>query len=97
MRIKISITILLFLIITIISCTSREENLRNKAKDYIEKIEKFKIENDRLPRSLSEIGIDETLEGPIFYQKRDSSEYILWYGTILGESETYYSTNKKWE
>jgi hypothetical protein len=33
----------------------------------------------------------------LFYSKWDSVNYLVWYGTDLGESMTYYSDSKKWE
>ena len=33
----------------------------------------------------------------VFYRKIGPDEYSVWFGTALGESETYNSRSKKWE
>jgi hypothetical protein len=33
----------------------------------------------------------------VFYRKIGDNEYYVWFGTTLGESETYDSRIKKWE
>jgi len=76
---------------------SRDQKLIRKGNEIVKEIDSFVGKNGRLPSSISEIGIREELEGPIYYELKDSSEYILWFGTDLGESTTYYSTKKKWE
>ncbi len=68
-----------------------------KGNKLIEKIELFKKENGKLPESLTELRIKEKEEGPLYYSKLDSIKYIVWFGTELGESKTYYSHSKKWE
>ncbi len=76
---------------------TRENKLIKKGNKLIERIEKFKQERGSLPNSLTEIGIEETESGPLYYQKEDSLNYIIFFGTSLGESKTYYSNIKKWK
>ena len=72
------------------------DSRRAKADVVIGKIEAFQKANGRLPESLSEVGITKKEEGPVYYQKKNSSSYEIWYGTSLGESETYDSTKGSW-
>jgi hypothetical protein len=69
--------------------------LLEKGNTVIEKIENFKSRNGYLPSNL--LDIKETEEGPIFYERKDSLNYIVYFGTSLGESMIYYSDSKKWE
>ena len=71
------------------------EKLR-RGNEIIAKVEKFRIEKGRLPNSLSEIGVVETESGPIYYEKKSETKYIVWFGKELGESATYDSDTKKW-
>jgi hypothetical protein len=87
--------LLLFCFFT--SCNDRERRLIKKGNDLVNKVELYKKNKGKLPASLSDLGIKETEEGPLYYQKRDSLGYKIWFGTSLGESETYYSDSKKWE
>jgi hypothetical protein len=77
---------------------SREERLVKKGDLIVVGIEKFRNEFRKFPHSMEELGIKEE-EGvdALYYQKRDSNNYILWFGTTLGESVTYYSDSKTWE
>jgi len=63
----------------------------------IAKVNEFRQQKGRLPSSLSEIGTDETESGPIYYERRGDTRYIVWYGTRLGESVTYDSDVGRWE
>jgi hypothetical protein len=47
---------------------------------------------------LEDVGLKEELGvDALYYQKKDSINYILSFGTILGESKIYYSDTKTWE
>ena len=67
-----------------------------QANETIAKVEKFRNEKGRLPNNLSEIGIVETESGPVYYEKKSETKYIIWFGKELGESATYDSETKKW-
>lgn len=70
---------LYFLIaLTIIgSCHDRSEKLSSQGNDIVRLIDEYRISNGNLPSSLEELGKDQTLNGPVFYEKRDSVNYIL--------------------
>lgn len=87
------------LLIFTLSCTNpfRENHLIEKGNQVVIQIEIFKRSNGRLPESLSEIGQEEKLEGPIYYRKETDTKYILWFGAELGESITYNSDTNTWE
>lgn len=76
---------------------SREDILKKRGDELIEKIEKYKFEQGVLPDNLAAIGVNETDDFPLYYQKYDSLNYIIWFGTSLGESITYFSDSKRWE
>lgn len=66
-------------------------------EEIIKAIENFRDKTDRLPKSLTEVGIAESEEGPIYYRQRSETRYELWYGAELGESVTYDSERKSWQ
>ena len=61
------------------------------------KIKEYEKREGHIPNSLLDIGIVEHEEMPLYYDKRDSTTFILWFGTSLGASKTYYSDSNKWE
>lgn len=80
-----------------VGCQSRKDALMKKGNVLIEQIESFKKTNGILPNSLKDLKIEEKLEGPLYYEKKDSISYIVWFGLELGESIKYNSIQKKWE
>lgn len=91
MKFKMILAVALF----IFACNSNEK-LR-QGNEIVAKIEKFRSEKSKLPNSLSEIGIAETESGPIYYEKKSETRYILWFGKELGESKIYDSETKNWK
>ena len=75
----------------------RNNSLINTGNQIVTKIQAYKNEHSRFPSSLKDLGIEEKLEGPIYYQKESESKYILWFGDGLGESVTYDSESNKWQ
>lgn len=80
-----------------ISCSGTIRAKEAEGTKIIEKIENFRIEKARLPKSLTEIGIVESEEGPVYYKQISDGHYQLWYGAALGESVTYDSDRKTWK
>ena len=76
---------------------SREKGLISDGNIIIEKIEKYKNQNKKLPESMKEIGLDVKEDGPIYYNKFDSNEYIISFGYGVGESINYNSKTGKWD
>ena len=89
--------LILTLVYTFVLRSNRETILLKQSNDVIEKVDDFKSKKGHLPLSLEDIGIKETVEGPIFYTRLDSLNYAVYFGTSLGESKIYYSDSKKWE
>jgi hypothetical protein len=88
------------LLITIgVGCTNHPNDaaLLAQGNVLVDKIERYNKEHNQLPESLADIGIKETMEGPLYYEKKDSLSYIVWFGQTFGESKTYYSATKRWE
>ena len=66
-----SIVFALLLLCTF-SCTDYKEDLKEKGNVIIAEVEAFKKKEGRLPNSLSELGYEERLDGPLYYIKEDS-------------------------
>lgn len=93
---KIFNTLLFNILLLAVSCTSK--NIK-EANQIIHKVEEYRKLENRLPDNLNAIGIKETEEGPVFYKKIDSLNYIVWIqaNSSVGDSKIYYSDSKKWE
>jgi hypothetical protein len=68
---------------------------RDASDNAISKIEEFRKLRGRLPDSLAEVGAEHDESCPCYCKTGDDS-YLVWYGTTLGESDTYDSETKKW-
>jgi hypothetical protein len=70
---------------------------QHQAEQAVSRIEAFKRMNHRLPKSLSETGMEEPESCPC-YRAEDDRAHIVWYGKplTLGESFTYDSRSQKW-
>jgi hypothetical protein len=78
------------------SCESRTTKLRREGDRLIHLIDQYRLQTGKLPASLAALGVAETEAGPLYYQRKDTTTYEVWFGTSLGESETYSSQTKKW-
>ena len=67
-----------------------------QAKKVIAAVNTFQVRTGHLPETLSETGLADSSVPDVFYQKNGEGEYIVWFGTVLGESAIYESSTKKW-
>lgn len=86
---------ILFLFFALHSCSYYGER-QAYADMLIEKIEKFRKQNKRLPKNVSELGLIEEMDSPAFYQLENDTNYYVWYGLSVGESIVYRSSTKEW-
>lgn len=98
MKIQIQIQIQIFVLITLLLCgCSSNSALEEQGNELVKKIEVYKEKNRELPKTIEDLGIIETLEGPLFYVRCDSVNYMVYYGTTVGEGMYYYSDTKEWD
>lgn len=96
MKISIILIVTFSFLIGISSCNFKNEE-QQYAEELIKKVESFRKINNRIPENVSEIGILEEMDSPAFYQKKNDSTYIIWYGLSVGESNVYNSLTKEWK
>ena len=92
---RLAQVIIIFILISTQSCCDIICERQKYAELIIEKVELYKKENNRLPNTLKDIGI-EYREDMAFYGKISDDEYEVWYGTYLGVSKIYNSKTKSW-
>ena len=86
--------ILLIVASAAVGCGDTRKDEGNK---IIERIYSFKKEYNRYPNKLEELGIESDESGPFYYLiNEDQSNFQLYYGLSLGESETYNSSSESW-
>jgi hypothetical protein len=88
--------LLLILTLSFTSCESRTAKLQRQGDSLIHLIENHRLKTGNLPASLTELGVPETESGPLYYQRKNATTYEVWFGTSLGESQTYSSLTRKW-
>ena len=64
--------------------------------EMVLKVEAFRKSTGHVPETLEEVGIDNP-DLNVFYKRIGGDEYCVWFGTSLGQSETFDSRTKKWE
>ena len=74
----------------------QEHKLMRESEPIQASLESYRQTHGQYPESLTQIGISGKLEGPIFYRQESRASYLLWFGTSLGESRTFDSTDHKW-
>jgi hypothetical protein len=68
-----------------------------EAEALIEKIERHRKDHKQVPRSIRDLGYVEDEGGPVYCRNESIDHYVVWYGTVLGESRTYDSRTQTWE
>ena len=110
---RLPLLTLLFLVLCLLSCSSYIEKNKKTGNLIIERIEQYKKDNGHLPDQINYVDSeydfldfqnDSTvvsvleIDREVFcYQKTDSVNYMLWFGTTLGEGIYYYSDTKTWK
>ncbi len=77
----------------------RELRLTKEGDALVQKVENYRAINGSLPISIEQLGIkviDET-NPPLYYEKRDSISYVIWFSMGAEEIKAYYSKSQKWE
>jgi hypothetical protein len=81
----------------LMGCESREEKLKREAGVLIAEVEAFQQKHARLPENVTELGREDKMEGPVYYQKNSDSSFWVSYGMAVGESMIYRSETGKWQ
>jgi hypothetical protein len=89
-----NITILFLFWVFTCSCSDKREKIGEEV--YL-KIVQYQKTNGHLPDNLNDIGVEEKMEGPIYYQKQTDSTFQIYYGGELGESIVFDPLTKKWK
>ena len=83
-------------VIAFLLVPDRAHRLMRQAEPIQASLESYRQQYGHYPDSISQIGLVEREEGPLYYQRESESSYILWFGTTLGESVTFNSTDRRW-
>jgi len=92
--------VIIFNFVQKFAANSEEKHLINEGNKIIVKVEDFKKLNNRLPVSLTEIGMTDSEKGPLYYSiGNDSTYYHVWFawGSSFFGSEVYDSKTQNWK
>ena len=67
-----------------------------QANKVIAAVNSFQSHYGRIPSALADLGLEDSESGPVYYQKTSDTTYIVWFGTVLGESATYESATNRY-
>lgn len=77
---------------------TRGNKLIKKGNVVVEKVEKYRQNNGKLPKSLEDIGIkEEDGVDAIFYDIQSENNYTISFVMSIDYNKTYYSDTKQWE
>lgn len=95
----ISVLLSLFFFWFFLFKNRNENRLMSLGNEIVEKVEDYRIKYKKLPNSLNEIGIQIVDENnpPLYYEKKNDANYVIWFATSSEDIKTYYSDTKKWE
>jgi hypothetical protein len=68
-----------------------------EGSQLVVRVEAYRQAHGRLPESFEELGVTGVEADKFFYRKCDQQQFIIWFGTYLGESMTYDSSSTKWD
>ena len=94
---RLTIALIVLVSALLFGCRIREQRLTEQGNALIERIDAFQKATHRLPESLKELGLEETMEGPLYYQKVSAERYMVHFGTTVGESMIYRSEKRSWD
>jgi hypothetical protein len=69
----------------------------NNGNDIVRKIESYRQQHGRLPKSLADASVEDRDLDKFFYEGCSDTRYLVWFGTRLGESMTYDSASRDWK
>ena len=94
MRVFLIVPLVAFMLLFVSGC--REQRLKEAGEALAFRIDSFQTVEKRLPENLGELGIEEKMEGPLYYRKLSSENYWIYFGTTLGESIFFRSETREW-
>jgi hypothetical protein len=68
----------------------------NQGNEVVRKVELFRRTHGKLPSTIADLTVSNSLADRFYYQRCDENRYIVWFGTTLGESLTYDSGSRDW-
>lgn len=95
----------LFLVVILIIAASviiwlrhtEDNSYKKRGDELIKKIEIFRHDRNRLPNTVTELGLQEPMnEGP-YYQKKDSTNYVVFFNISFDNAKVYSSKTKQWK
>jgi len=76
---------------------SENRHYKNRGKQLILKVENYNKNYGEFPKSVDELNVEPQMgEGP-YYEKVDSSKYIVYYNIGFDNTLTYYSDSQTWK
>lgn len=92
----VMVALIAILLALIIFPERLKDSRRREAEALLELVDQFHREHDRCPANLAEMGLEERLEGPVYYQLEADGSFTVWYGAELGSSWVYHSKTAEW-
>lgn len=73
-----------------------DKSYKDRGNGLVEQVELFKKKNNRLPSSIADMGLEETMNDGPFYEKKSDTTYVVYFSVGFDDSFLYESTLKQW-
>jgi uncharacterized membrane protein YgaE (UPF0421/DUF939 family) len=94
--IKVGLLIAFVFVIILFLQNNEKIKYQKNATSLINKIEAFRKSENRLPNNVTELGLEEAMNSGPYYEKKDSTYYVIYFTIGFDETLTYHSDEKKW-
>ena len=95
-RIVLAIVIVLLLVLHLLS-VQEDRGYERRGQVLIDKVEAFRQVEKRLPENVEELGLEEETNQGLYYEKRDSASYVVFFNLGFDNTKIYYSDKKEWK
>lgn len=93
----VSLLFISFFIAIIWLRNNENNNYEKRGAFLIKKIETYRQIENRLPKTLKELGVEEPMNDGPYYEKTDSLNYKVFFNIGFDNSKVYYSKTKNWK
>ncbi|THH39805.1 hypothetical protein [Neolewinella litorea] len=92
------LALVIFVVATLFALQWRETSqMRSQGKVIVDLVERYRVEQNKLPQSLSDIDYQANMGNGPYYEVLDSADYRIYFTIGFDELYQYSSKNNQWK